>query len=136
MVVIIPNPNDQLTLVKLQQQLCKQYKDNAEYLCKNFPLWIPVPHSEKITAAQLKDFSKSISKVQILSLDSQLNLQIEINIEKNTEYTQLKLLQHKGLKKISPQKINSVSLKKFRIGIVNQVLPNTVSITDSVWVKL
>lgn len=136
MVVIIPNLNDQLSLVKLQEQLCKTYCSQAEYLCKAFPLWIPIPDSDCITAKELKTFSKTIKAITILPPDENFHCCIRINFSDTEKTADLELLKSKGLKKIDSQELPPVSLKSFRIGIIKQNSTNTVSITDSVWVKL
>jgi len=147
MVVIIPNPNDQLVLVKLQEKLCAEYSSQAQYLCKAFPLWLPLPQTQNITPQNLKAFSKTIKSVTLTGLTENLELKFTVQTSRPEGDVPARegcvpqegcvtLLHSKSLKKISPQEFTPMSLKTFRVGIVKQNSTNTVSITDSVWVKL
>lgn len=136
MVVIIPNPNDQLQLVKLQEKLCSRYSTKDDYMCKVFPLWIPLPLPIDFAPDQLKQFSKTLRQVTIYPPQENLLCPVAITTDTEVINTSLELVRSKQLKKIDPQAFQPVSLKIFRFGIKNQKSPNTVSITDSVWVKL
>lgn len=136
MVVIIPNPNDQLQLVRLQEKLCSRYSTKNDYMCKVFPLWIPLPLPIDFAPVQLKQFSKTLHQITIYPPQENLLCPVAITTDTGVINTNLELVRSKKLKKIDPQAFQPVSLKIFRVGIQNQKSPNTVSIKDSVWVKL
>lgn len=68
--VIVPNENDLLKLSSLQKDLCKVLKNklqsSSDFVIPVIPLWLKSDEFSNIkTTAELKEFSKTITKVQL-----------------------------------------------------------------------
>lgn len=82
--VIILNPNDELKIVKFQNDFIKNLEiDN--FLCKFFPLWIELPFLTDNLNVNLSQIAKKISNVDIYDFDN-FSANVKI-IFANKEYT-------------------------------------------------
>lgn len=165
MTVIIPHPDVELKIVKIQQELLKHLFNSAPdfIFFKNFPLWIQLNNlsDEK---QNLKNTAKTIKKVSFGRFQYENNkifMEVTIITEKENiknRFTE-KLVLLQGSKKNLPdndfqqhseitkkittimEEINNIlheeqDLKIFRLGTVHEISENSKGISDSIWCKL
>lgn len=163
MLIIIPNPNQMLQLVKAQKKIIQQ-NDTSLIFFQNSPLWIPVfadaLSSQKIWKKdELKQYSAQITSIRIsaptVRFDEERQ-QFAVSSEVFITHTQDGM--RKSLinlcksvpasilpsqeaieafqKKISSQETFPMSLKVFRIANAQQQSSNSSAITDFVWKKI
>ena len=165
MTVVILHQSDELNLINLQKNLLNEL-NNSHYLPNNLffyevnPLWIflneeDFTSTDKIT---LKYNSKKISSIifnSINFINNSISIDITIKtLEKKDIKESLTLLRlyegknkhinknelneediNKKIKKIA-ENIFPLSIKIFRIGLLNKLSSNSFSIKEDVWVKL
>lgn len=157
--VIILNPNDELKIVKFQNEFIKKLEID-DFLCKYFPLWIELPFlTDDLKKENLSQIAKKISNVEIYDFDDFVaNVKI---IFENKEYnSKLKIFEkiaspsyqsarndkvsHNNESDFSTTQKKIESLVKstfpmkisvFRLGLEHKISENALSIKDSVWVK-
>jgi len=152
MVVLIPNPNQMLELIKFQKTFIKMHNTKEICFYQATPLWIPLNTEENFDFSKddLTKTAKSITSVQICPPELKLlpeqdtvSLVSQVFINQNQSDLKSQLILCKSLtntkiiqKKISSQEIFPMSLKVFRIGNKIQISENSSALSDFVWKKL
>lgn len=161
--VIILNPNDELKIVKFQNEFIKNLGID-DFLCKNFPLWIELPFltddlkkenlsqiAKKISNIEIHDFDDFYAKVKIIFEEKEYNSKLKI-FEKINLYSHLtadkfacnneEIFTQKEEFSATQKKLESLikntfplKISVFRLGIEHKISENSFSIKDFVWVK-
>lgn len=155
--VIILNPNDELKIVKFQNEFIKNLEID-DFLCKYFPLWIELPFlTDDLKKENLSQIAKKISSVEIYDFDD-FSAKVKIIFENKEYITKLKIFEKidsdsclTADKSPRKEKTDFSTIQKqeslvkstfpmkifvFRLGIEHKISENAFSIKDSVWVKI
>lgn len=90
--VIILNPNDELKIVKFQNEFIKNLEID-DFLCKYFPLWIELPFlTDDLKKENLSQIAKKISSVEIYDFDD-FSAKVKIIFENKEYITKLKIFE-------------------------------------------
>lgn len=165
MLVIIPHPNQEAQIKKLQNELCDSINinnDNSQKVTKLFPvfpLWFEFEKDDELISIknknELKEFSKKITGVELNIKSSSDNYKLSTSISDFviTLYTKEKIFtavlpicieyqkltdkeKELCLKKLNSSELLPMSLKIFRLGNKQQLTEHSQALDYFIWKKL